>query len=81
MQLDISLPGGDLTPLTKMLQMVADLHIQVRSIIAGPMKGSIPLVAHVRLGTMNPTPLLVRLKQAHIAYQFADLQSEGDAYA
>ena len=81
MQLDISLPGGDLTPLTKMLQMVADLHIQVRSIIAGPMKGSIPLVAHARLGTMNPTPLLVRLKQAHIAYQFADLQAEGDAYA
>jgi len=30
---------------------------------------------------MNPTPLLVRLKQAHIAYQFADLQAEGDAYA
>jgi acetoin utilization protein AcuB len=73
MQLTIPLPMGDLTPLARTLLLAAELHIQVRSVIAAPQKASIPLTATIRLGTIHPTPLLVRLQEANIQYTFADL--------
>jgi acetoin utilization protein AcuB len=36
-----------------------------------------PHVATLRLGTINPSPLLVRLHEANIEYTFADPLSEG----
>ncbi len=80
MQLTIPLPMGDLTPLANTLLLAAELHIQVRSVMAAPLEGSVPLSAAVRLGTINPTPLLVRLQEANIKYSFADLQFEGEAH-
>jgi acetoin utilization protein AcuB len=80
MQLIIPLPLGDLTPLARTLILAAELHIQVRSVMAAPLHGGIPLEATVRLGTINPTPLLARLQEEHIEYTFSDLQSEGDRY-
>jgi acetoin utilization protein AcuB len=78
MQLTIPLPMGDLTPLARTLLLAAELHLQVRSVIAAPQKAGIPLAATIRLGTIHPTPLLVRLQEANIQYTFADLQKEGD---
>ncbi len=72
MQLIVPLPTGNLTPLTQTLLLAAELHIPVRSVLAAPMEGSVPRVATVRLGTINPTPLLVRLQQENIQYTFAD---------
>ncbi len=72
MQLIIPLPTGDLTPLAQTLQLAADLHIQVRSILAAPLEGPLPLMATIRLGTIHPTPLLIRMQEAHIDYTFAD---------
>lgn len=80
MQLTIPLPMGDLTPLAQTLLLAAELHIRVRSVIAAPLEAGIPLVATVRLGTIHPAPLLVRLQEAHIQYTFADLQREGDGH-
>lgn len=80
MQLVIQLPAGDMTPLAQLLLLAKELHIQVRSVIAGPMQGSIPRVANVRIGTINPAPLLVRLQEANIQYEFADLPMEGDIH-
>lgn len=80
MQLTIPLPMGDLTPLAQTLLLAAELHIQVRSVIAAPLEAGIPLVATVRLGTIHPAPLLIRLQEAHIQYAFADLQREGDGH-
>lgn len=74
MQLSIALPEGDLTPLAKTLILAAELHIQVRSVLAAPLEGNAPLSATVRLGTINPAPLLVRLQEEHIDYAFADAQ-------
>jgi len=72
MDLTVELPGADLAPLAGLLLMAQDLHIQVRSILAAPLEGSVPRVATVRLGTINPAPLLVRLHEAGIHYIFAD---------
>ncbi len=74
MQLNIPLPMGDLTPLAKTLALAAELHIQVRSVLAAPLEGNVPLSATVRLGTIHPTPLLVRLQEEHIDYAYADAQ-------
>src|SRR5689334_5553687 len=70
MDLTVELPEGDLAPLAGLLLMAKDLHIQVRSIIAAPLQGNVPRVATVRLGTINPAPLLVRLHEAGIHYIF-----------
>jgi acetoin utilization protein AcuB len=77
MDLTVQLPGGDLAPLAGLLLMAIKLHIQVRSIIAAPLEGNVPRVATVRLGTINPGPLLVRLHEAGIQYTFADLVVDG----
>jgi len=72
MQLSIPLPMGDLTPLAQTLTLAAELHIQVRSVLAAPLEGNVPLSATLRLGTINPAPLLLRLQEANISYTFAD---------
>ena len=74
MQLSISLPMGDVTPLAKTLALAAELHIQVRSVLAAPLEGKIPLTATVRLGTIHPAPLLVRLQEEHIDYAAGETQ-------
>ena len=74
MQLSIQLPLGDLTPLAKTLALAAELHIQVRSVLAAPLEGKVPLSATVRLGTIHPAPLLVRLQEEHIDYAYGEAQ-------
>ncbi len=74
MQLTIQLPLGDLTPLAKTLALAAELHIQVRSLLAAPLEGKVPLSATVRLGTIHPAPLLVRLQDEHIDYAYGEAQ-------
>ncbi len=74
MQLTIQLPMGDLTPLAKTLDLAAELHIQVRSVLAAPLEGKVPLSATVRLGTIHPAPLLVRLQEEHIDYVHGETQ-------
>lgn len=75
-EVHIHLPDGDVTPLATMLLAARELHIQVRSILAGPLKGPVPYRATVQLGTIHPAPLLVRLQQAGISYEFADFPQE-----
>jgi acetoin utilization protein AcuB len=74
MQLTIQLPMGDLTPLAKTLALAAELHIQVRSVLAAPLEGKVPLSATVRLGTIHPAPLLVRLQEEQIDYAYGEAQ-------
>lgn len=74
MQLTIQLPMGDLTPLAKTLALAAELHIQVRSVLAAPLQGKVPLSATVRLGTIHPAPLLVRLQEEQIDYAYGEAQ-------
>ena len=72
----IPLPPGDITPLARTLALTADLHIQVHSVIVPPQEVGIPRVASVRLGTIHPTPLFVRLREEQIPYLTADVPSE-----
>ncbi len=72
MQLIIPLPMGDLAPLVSVLQIAGELHIKVRSVLAAPLEGPVPLAATVRLGTINPAPLLERLQASQIQYAFTD---------
>src|SRR5438876_10624732 len=81
MQLIIDLPLGDLTPLAQTLLLAKQLHVQVRSIMAAPLEGGVPRAAILRLGTINPAPLLVRLQEAKIEYTFADPLEEGNIHA
>ncbi len=80
MQLVLSLPMGNLTPLSRTLLLASELHIHVQSVVAAPLEGNVPRVATVHLGTINPTPLLIRLRKEHIQYSFADPLLEGDAH-
>ena len=59
----------------------ATSHTKVHSVIVAPPKKGVPHVARVRIGTMNPAPLLVALQRAGISYSFADLQPEEDSHA
>jgi acetoin utilization protein AcuB len=80
MQLVVLLPTGNLAPLTQTLLLTEELHIPVLSVLAAPKEGSTPRVATVRLGTINPAPLLVRMQKANIEYTFADTITEGGAH-
>ena len=77
----IPLPAGNVTPLARMLMIAMELHIQVHSIIAAPMEGSVPHSATVHVGTIYPAPLLVRLQAKNIQYEFADVPPEVDSRA
>lgn len=80
MELTIQLLPGDLGPLAETLVLAAQLHIQIRSVMAAPQEGGVPRVATVRLGTINPAPLLLRLQEANIQYTFAGSLPEGDGH-
>ncbi len=70
MQLDIVLAPGEIKPLARTLLLAAELHVHISSVLASPMPdGTLP-VATLRLGTINPTPLLLRLQEEGIQYSF-----------
>lgn len=83
MQLQIELPLGNMAPLSETLTIATELHVPIRSIVAAPLADSVPLLATVRLGTINPTTLLVRLQKAGIQYTLAPFASviEGESHA
>jgi acetoin utilization protein AcuB len=82
MDIVIELVSGDLTPLAQALLLAQELHVQVRNVMAAPSDGGIPRVATLRLGTINPTPLLTRLHEANIHYTFVSpLTQEGNSHA
>lgn len=78
MQLDVALPFGNMAPLTKTLQLATELHVSIRSVIAAPLKDGVPQVATLRLGTINPAPLLIRLQHEGIRYSFGAPLAEGE---
>ena len=80
MELSIEMRPGDMRPLAETIILAAQLHIQIRSIMAAPQESGVPHVATVRLGTINPAPLLVRLQEANIRYTFANPLSEGNEH-
>lgn len=80
MNLHIPLHAGNPTQLAKMLLLAAELHIKIENIIVAPPKKGVPHQATVRIGTINPAPLLVRLQQAGISYSFVHFQPEGSSH-
>ncbi|HTK08144.1 MAG TPA: CBS domain-containing protein [Ktedonobacteraceae bacterium] len=77
MQIDISLPMGDMTPLAHALQIASELHTSIRSIIAAPLTEAVPSMASLRVGTINPMPFLARLQAEGIHYVFGASLSDG----
>ncbi|HJT56826.1 MAG TPA: CBS domain-containing protein, partial [Ktedonobacteraceae bacterium] len=77
-ELHLPLPDGDTTPLARMLMLANDLHIHISSVIAGPMEGTVPTRAIVRIGTIHPAPLLSHLREVGIEYSFEGTPSEGN---
>ena len=80
MQLDIVLPGGDIATLGRALILASELHMNIRSMIASPDSDGVIRVATVRLGTINPTPLLKRFKAENIQFSFGNSFAEGVDY-
>jgi acetoin utilization protein AcuB len=70
MQLDITLPLGDVSILARTLHFASELRMPVRSVMAAPLEGSVLQSATIRLGTINPAPLLLRLQQENIQFSF-----------
>src|SRR5258708_8161846 len=80
MQLDIVLPMGNMHALAETLHIATELHIHISSIIAAPLADGVPRVATIRLGTIIPSPFLVRLHEAGIRYTFANAAGYGGTY-
>ncbi len=80
MQLDIMLPLGNTTPLAETLRIAAELQIRVRSIVAAPLTSTVPFVANLRIGTINPTLLLARLQEAGIQYSLVEQPADGEMH-
>jgi acetoin utilization protein AcuB len=72
MQLVIPLQNGNMQALARALALASEMHIRVQSVVAGPLQGSIPHTATIRLGTINPAPFLVRLHEEQVQYTFVD---------
>jgi acetoin utilization protein AcuB len=72
MQLTIPLHHGNMQPLARALALANELRIRVRSVVAAPLQGTFPRTATLRLGTINPAPLLLRLQEEQIQYTFVD---------
>jgi acetoin utilization protein AcuB len=82
MSLDIDLPMGNVVPLARTLQLAAELRVPIRSVMAAPLVGGVPTAATLRLGTINPGPLLLRLQEEDIQYSFGSSLAEvGDSHA
>ncbi len=73
----LTLNGGDLRPLAQALLLASELHIPVRSVLAVPLEGGAPRVATLRLGTIHPTPMYLRLQEAQIHYLVGEPMLEG----
>lgn len=80
MQLDILLPSGNVATLGRVLLLASELHMHVRSVIASPDVDGTVRVATLRLGTINPTPLLLRLKAENIQFSFGNPFAQGEMY-
>jgi acetoin utilization protein AcuB len=80
MQLDILLPGGNIATLGRVLILASELHMHVSSVIASPDTDGVVRITTLRLGTINPTPLLLRLKAENIQFSFGNPFAEGETY-
>lgn len=80
MQLDIALPSGNMTALARVLALASELHMSIRSVMAAPLSGSVLTTATIRLGTINPAPLLLRLQEEGIHYSFGTSLAEGNIH-
>lgn len=76
MELMLPLAGNDVGPLATVLLLAMELHIQVHSVLLAPHREDAPRVVTVRLGTINPAPLLLRLQEKHIRYVFGTSERE-----
>lgn len=72
MQLDIALPMGDVRPLARTLLLADEMHVHIGSVMATPDTHGKLSVGTLRLGTINPSPLLVRLQQEGILFSFGN---------
>ncbi|WP_151759532.1 CBS domain-containing protein [Dictyobacter vulcani] len=70
MQLDVALPHGNMVPLARTLALASELRVHIRSVQAAPLSDGTLDTATLRLGTINPMPLLIRLKEEGIQYSF-----------
>jgi acetoin utilization protein AcuB len=80
MQVEITLPMADISPLAHALLLASELHVAVRSIVAVPSQDGLPVTATIRLGTINPTPFLMRLQAEGIQYSFGDPLDSGEPH-
>jgi acetoin utilization protein AcuB len=80
-QVNIILPMGNMAPLAQTLDIAAELRMHVRSLLATPLKDGAPRMATLRLGTINPVPLLRRLREAGIEWAWANPLEAGKGYA
>ena len=71
-QINIQLPAGRMAPLARALLAADELHIAIGSVLAAPQELHTPRSASLRLNTINPGPLLTRLRQEGILYLAGD---------
>lgn len=79
-QISIQLPSGQMAPLASALLAADELHIGIGSILVVPEEQHTPRSASLRLRTINPGPLLTRLKQEGIVYHLGELCEEDEKH-
>jgi acetoin utilization protein AcuB len=80
-QISIQLPAGRMAPLARALLAADELHVGIGSILAAPYEQHYPRSVSLRLRTINPGPLLTRLKQEGIVYLLGDSFVEDENHA
>ncbi len=80
-QITIQLPAGRMAPLARALLAADEVHVGIGSILAAPHEQHSPRSASLRLRTINPGPLLTRLKQEGIVYHLGDSSVEDEHHA
>ncbi len=80
-QVEIVLPSRNMAPLTQTLSIAAELGIHIHSLLSMPLADGAPHIATLRLGTINPAPLLRRLREAGIECASANSLAGEKCYA
>lgn len=72
-QISIPLAEGRMAPLAQALMAADELHVAIGCVLATPSQQQhTPHAALLRLSTINPGPLILRLKQAGVDYTTGD---------
>jgi hypothetical protein len=77
---EIVLPLGNMAPLTQTLSIAAEFGMHIHSLLSMTLADGAPHIATLRMRTINPAPLLRRLRRAGIECASTNPLDEAPGY-